>query len=232
MYDTFEKSAKNYDFSDVCEQGVSKSIRGGVEFMAKLLGLGLRSDWYKRCDFLMVYVSETNRLVVIAIALSQLSVTISKLLMQHLFHSKFLQTHKDQKWTSAFDNSVRQLRALALEIDAAIEFPILAAIHPMIVAGTFKDASQVPEKTALVAQTLLFLVLDFGIQRHIQESITIAMGRDEASRLAVDILHPRVVLFSTIFLVQALAWFGKGNGFGTLHFVSIWLWLLVRRIFV
>lgn len=121
---------------------------------------------------------------------------------------------------------------LGIILEEALEFLVVAAFHPMVAFDGFSDMRDVPKFTNLVSQIALLLVISKVVWPVVYGFYTQSLDEEDvdAVELSTMFISPRVTLHLGIVVIQGLKILGIGRGVGSIHFTSLWGWLLLRDL--
>lgn len=121
---------------------------------------------------------------------------------------------------------------LALAVDAAIQYPFLIGLHPLVPADTFGSPHLALDMKQIVAQVVVLLATSTVLSRLVIQFYTAQCDGDasEAVYFSTQYIVTRLTLFIGVTFIQGAAWLDPGDLFGSIHFVSLWVWLVVRNM--
>lgn len=118
-----------------------------------------------------------------------------------------------------------------LLLSYTVEYPFIVVMHPMVVRRSIHDVMLMPDDRQLGAQVLIFFLTDRIVCQLFVRYYTL-FSTDESApalRLSTDFTLPRTTLLLAIMLIQAPWWLGLSSPFKDLHFITVMVWMLLRR---
>ena len=132
-----------------------------------------------------------------------------------------------------------EVKQLILRIDTAVEFPLIFLAHPLI-PNSAKTCSEPPPRAwPMALQVGLLILVELACEAYCPK-FTSAKPREgaegdggrhvsddgAAAKLADEFAMPRATLLFVPIVIVSLKW--VVNLVGTLHFLSVVFWLLIR----
>ncbi|KAI9814559.1 MAG: hypothetical protein M1827_003114 [Pycnora praestabilis] len=115
-------------------------------------------------------------------------------------------------------------REQLLLLDTTVEFPFIVSIHPMVHKHSINDSMLMPGYTHLLAQMLVFLVIDHMTHQFFARHYPIFSTdtSEPAFVMSTDFTVTRTSLLLSILIIQS-------SPIRDLHFVVVVGWMLLRR---
>ena len=145
---------------------------------------------------------------------------------RHLRHSLGIDRPK-QAIYAPFD----WIRDLLL-LDYAVEFPFIVAYHPLTLTCHATKLQHPPTDNVVFTQVLLFFGVEWALyQLFVRYCPLFSIeGSTTAFRIATDFTVARTTVLVAISVIQAPSLIGIGSHLGDFHFVTVVVWIFLRRL--